>query len=81
MLFRSTFNYGDVILVSGDLFISVDRVRENSLLYGQTFENELNRVIYHGILHLLGFDDKDEPSVRLMRMKENFYLKKLEKVE
>ncbi len=71
-----TFNYGEDNLVSGDLFISVDRVRDNSVTYGQTFENELNRVIFHGILHLVGFEDKEEASIKIMKMKEDFYLSK-----
>jgi probable rRNA maturation factor len=44
----------------------------------QTFENELYRVIFHGVLHLIGYDDKDEISVKIMKEKENYYLKKFE---
>lgn len=76
-----TFNYGEDNFVSGDLFISVDRVTENADEYGQSFENELYRVIYHGILHLVGFDDKEESSKKLMKMKEDFYLNKFKKEE
>ncbi len=74
-----TFNYGEENLVSGDLFISVERVADNSVQYNQTFENELYRVIYHGILHLVGFDDKEEASEKLMKLKEDFYLNKFGK--
>jgi probable rRNA maturation factor len=74
-----TFNYGEENLVSGDLFISVERVADNSVQYNQTFENELYRVIYHGILHLVGFDDKEEVSEKLMKLKEDFYLNKFGK--
>jgi len=69
-----TFNYGEDNLVTGDLFISVERVAENSLIYSQSIEKELYRVIYHGILHLVGFDDKDDASGKVMKAKEDFYL-------
>jgi probable rRNA maturation factor len=74
-----TFNYGEENLISGDLYISIDRVTENSVEYGQTFENELYRVIYHGILHLVGFDDNGESSKKIMKLKEDFYLNKFGK--
>jgi probable rRNA maturation factor len=73
-----TFNYSIDKTISGDLFISIDRVKENALNYNQTFENELYRVIFHGVLHLIGYDDKDEISVKIMKEKENYYLKKFE---
>ena len=59
---------------SGDLFISVDSVRENSVYYGTEFEDELNRVIVHGLLHLIGYDDHSEDDIKVMREKENYYL-------
>jgi rRNA maturation RNase YbeY len=61
-------------MLSGDLFISVDSVKENSVEYGTEFEDELNRVIVHGILHLIGYDDHTEEDVKVMREKENYYL-------
>ena len=57
--------------VSGDLFISVDRVKENAINNGVSFDNELKRVVAHGILHLLGYGDKSEKESKLMRKKEN----------
>ena len=60
--------------LSGDLFISVDSVRENSIEYGSDFNDELNRVIVHGILHLIGYDDHEEEDIAIMRKKENYYL-------
>ena len=69
-----TFDYSEGNRISGDLFISVDSVRENSLEYGTEFEGELHRVIVHGILHLIGYDDHTEEDVRVMRAKENYYL-------
>lgn len=60
--------------LSGDLFISVDSVRENAVEYGTEFNDELNRVIVHGILHLIGYDDHCEEDIEQMRAKENYYL-------
>ena len=69
-----TFDYCEGDVLSGDLFISVDSVRENSFFYGTDFENELNRVIVHGLLHLIGYDDHTDEDIRTMREKENYYL-------
>ena len=69
-----TFDYSEGSKISGDLFISVDSVKENSIEYGTDFENELHRVIVHGILHLIGYDDHTDEDVRKMRSKENYYL-------
>lgn len=60
--------------VSGDLFISIDRVGENSNDLNVSFFDELKRVMIHGVLHLLGYTDKDAPGADLMRQKENYYL-------
>ena len=69
-----TFDYCEGEKISGDLFISVDSVRENALLYGATFEEELNRVMVHGVLHLIGYDDHTKAEQKTMREKENYYL-------
>ena len=69
-----TFDYCEGDTVSGDLFISVDSVRENAAFYGTEFKDELNRVIVHGILHLIGYDDHSEEDIKEMRAKENYYL-------
>ncbi len=69
-----TFDYCEGDRLSGDLFISVDSVRENAVEYGTEFEDELNRVIVHGILHLIGYDDHRDEDVAEMRSKENYYL-------
>ena len=52
-----TFDYCEGKTLSGDLFISIDSVRENASFYGSEFSDELNRVIVHGLLHLIGYDD------------------------
>lgn len=69
-----TFDYCEGDHLSGDLFISVDSVRENSVEFGTEFKDELNRVIIHGLLHLVGYDDHTEKDIKLMRSKENYYL-------
>lgn len=69
-----TFDYCEGKVLSGDLFISVDSVRENSIEFGTDFEEELHRVIVHGVLHLIGYDDHTEEDKKLMRQKENYYL-------
>lgn len=69
-----TFDYCEGERLSGDLFISVDSVRENAVEYGTEFADELNRVMVHGLLHLIGYDDHTEEDVKTMREKENQYL-------
>lgn len=66
-----TFDYCDDKIVSGDLFISIDCVKSNSEHYGQTFDNELHRVIIHGVLHLIGFDDHNDEDIKQMRNAED----------
>ena len=69
-----TFNYCEDDVVNADVFISIDRVKENAETFKCTFEKELNRVMIHGVLHLLGYDDKSEDLKQTMRAKEDFYL-------
>ncbi|MDR1170730.1 MAG: rRNA maturation RNase YbeY [Prevotellaceae bacterium] len=72
-----TFDYTVDNIISGDIFISVERVHENAHRFGAPFSHELRRVIYHGILHLCGYMDKSDDEQRTMREKEDFYLKTL----
>ena len=65
-----TFDYVVANLISGDIFISVDRVGENAQQFGVEFERELHRVIIHGVLHLLGQGDKSDDEAREMRRQE-----------
>ena len=69
-----TFDYCEGNRLSGDMFISVDSVRENAAYYGVEFSDELNRVIVHGLLHLIGYDDHTEEEQKVMREKEDYYL-------
>lgn len=69
-----TFDYCEGDRLSGDLFISIDSVRENAAEYGAAFEDELHRVIVHGLLHLVGYDDHTPEEQAEMRKKEDYYL-------
>ena len=70
-----TFDYCEKNYVSGDLIISIETVRSNSKKFRTKYYEELYRVIIHGILHLLGFDDKTEEQQKIIREKEDLYLK------
>ena len=69
-----TFDYCNDKKVSGDILISIDRVIENSELFNVTFLKELDRVMVHGLLHLLGYKDKTKNDSKLMKLKEDFYI-------
>ncbi|MEO1513971.1 MAG: rRNA maturation RNase YbeY [Bacteroidota bacterium] len=68
-----SFPYSDII-VEGDIFISIDRIADNAKEYGVSFEQELRRVIVHGTLHLIGFDDKSAEDKQKMTQMEDRYL-------
>lgn len=70
-----TFNYNAENSINGDIYISIDRIFENAANFGETFDKELFRVIVHGILHLIGFNDKKPAERDKMRDLENFHLK------
>jgi len=72
-----TFDNSEEDLISGDIFVSIDSVRNNAKYYKQEFLYELHRVIIHGILHLLGYKDKTVKQKTLMRERENFHLHKM----
>lgn len=73
-----TFDNSDKFhVIVGDIFISLDRVRENALTFMASEENELHRVMVHGTLHLLGYPDKGKSAKSIMTSKENYYLEKL----
>lgn len=69
-----TFDYSDNQRVSGDLFISIDRVLDNAKSLQVVAKEELIRVVYHGVLHLVGYKDKTEEEKKVMTSKENEYL-------
>ena len=70
------FHYNQEENITGDIFISIDVVKENAVLYGSEFHEELHRVMIHGLLHLIGYNDKTEKQRKKMREKESAYLKK-----
>lgn len=69
-------NSEDPKMIEGDIFISVERVRENAIKF-DTEDSELKRVMVHGLLHLAGYKDKDKAQKELMRNKENEHLKNI----
>jgi rRNA maturation RNase YbeY len=69
-----TFDYSNEKLLFGDIYISTDRVKENAKTYKSSFNQELFRVIIHGVLHLCGFNDKTEEEKTLIRNKEDEFL-------
>ena len=71
-----TFDYCEGDIVSGDLFISIDRVKENAVLLKEEYTRELKRVCVHGVLHLCGYGDNTDHEETSMRELENFYLER-----
>jgi rRNA maturation RNase YbeY len=69
-----TFDYSVEEKTSGEMFISIDRVKENALTLGVSFKDELERVMIHGVLHLIGYKDKSKNEKLEMRNKEDYYL-------
>jgi probable rRNA maturation factor len=65
--------------IDGEVYISIDRVRENSTIFGSSMKNELRRILIHGVLHLIGYDDKSDTEIQKMRQLENKYLLLFEK--
>lgn len=74
-----TFDNSDVEeMLSGDIFISYERVKENATLYNISTRHEMHRIMIHGVLHLCGYLDKTKKEKEIMTQKEDFYLKKLD---
>lgn len=69
-----TFNNSDSELLEGDIFISLERVKENAIKFRTDFIDELHRVVIHGALHLIGYSDKTQTAKIVMRNKEDAYL-------
>jgi probable rRNA maturation factor len=72
-----TFDYSTENMISGDLFISLDRVKDNAIKLKVTFVEEIQRVIIHGVMHLCGYKDKTSIAKTIMTKKEDFYLQLL----
>jgi len=69
-----TFDYSENGILAGDIFISIERVIENAKSFKVSVDEELGRVLAHGVLHLAGYKDKKSDDKKLMRSKEDFYL-------
>ena len=72
-----TFDYCEENVINGDVLISIERIAENAQTFEVSYLTELHRVMVHGLLHLLGYKDKNGKDAILMRNKENYYLNKL----
>lgn len=72
-----TFNYCHENQISGDIYISIDTVKNNSQRFDVSFVDELHRVMIHGVLHLIGFDDLTEEQKEIMRQKEKRIFRKI----
>jgi len=71
-----TFPYREGDDIESDLYISLERVKENAEDFEVAFDEELKRVMVHGLLHLIGYSDKSEDDIHVMREKENYYIAK-----
>ena len=72
-----TFDHSQRKKLIGDIYISIERVKENASKFDTTFKSEIARVMIHGILHLIGYDDKSKTEKKRMREMENKFLKKV----
>ena len=69
-----SFDFSKDNKISGDIYISSETVKKNSIIFNNGFANELKRIMVHGILHLLDYNDKSKQEQKIMREKENFYI-------
>lgn len=72
-----TFPFSDFPIISADIYICIPVVKENAQQYNQSFVNELHRVLIHGILHLVGFEDSTDDEQKIMREQEDYWINRL----
>ena len=70
-----SFNYCEGDIISSDIMISIDRIKENSIIFENSFSNELHRVMIHGVLHLIGYNDKTKKEKQKNERKRRFLFK------
>jgi len=70
-----TFDLSEDESTVGEVYISIERVRENAVIHKTSYQQEVKRVLFHGALHLCGFKDKKKSEIEMMRYKEDFYLR------
>ncbi|MBC7884608.1 MAG: rRNA maturation RNase YbeY [Saprospiraceae bacterium] len=73
-----TFPYKEGDIIESDIYISLDRIKENAEEFKVSFYNELKRVMVHGVLHLIGYNDKSEKEVITIREKEDYYIRRFD---
>ena len=73
-----TFDLSESKSTTGEIYISIDRVKDNATIIGTGFQQEIQRVIFHGALHLCGYKDKKKSEIKTMRYKEDHYLRLFE---
>lgn len=72
------FDYGSGGTVSGEIYMSIETIKRNSSVYGTRLKDEILRVMIHGTLHLIGYNDKDEAGKKEIHSREDYYLSKIE---
>lgn len=75
-----SFGYTEEEILNTDIYISKDRIKENCKIYDESFNEEILRIIAHGILHQIGYKDDNEKNKNVMREREDFYIKKFDEV-
>lgn len=76
-----TFNFNERNIISGDIYLCIPVIYENSVEYSDSYLNEISRVIIHGVLHLIGYDDKTTEQQKIMRILEDKYLNILKEIK